>query len=142
MLSKINFVLVLDSLGTKDYIILGLGVVVVVLVVALVLVFNKYRKTDEFRVKIKKGVRYTADLRSDDLVTHYEKDILLDKGVEVECSKKGKLLPGKYAVLSADSSKVFNLRVGGLVKEFKHNDAIVIAEGDKITAVSNNVILR
>ena len=41
-----------------------------------------------------------------------------------------------------DEDEKFNLRVGAYVKEYKHNQKIVLAEGQEITAVNCTVILR
>ena len=52
-------------------------------------------------------------------------------------------MPGKYTVLSSsDGADSFNIRAGGFVREYKHGDSIVIAEGDEVTAVSHTVVLR
>ena len=57
--------------------------------------------------------------------------------------KKNYVKPGKWTVLStADDVEKFNIRVGAYVKEYAHNQKIVLAEGEEVTAISCNVILR
>ena len=92
-------------------------------------------------VKVVDGVRYSesSDITA---VTHNEGDFILKKGEAVAAKKGGELMPGKYTVLSAGGERRFNLRFGGVVREFAHGDEIVLADGDEITAVSQNVILR
>ena len=52
-------------------------------------------------------------------------------------------MPGQYTVLAgADGAEAFNVRVGGFVREFRHGDTIVLADGDEITAVSHTIVLR
>ena len=97
------------------------------------------RKADA--VKVKDGVRYT---KSSDIggVTHNEGDIVLRVGETLTAKKGGALMPGKYTVLSASGETRFNLRLGGVVREFSHSEGIVLGEGDEIAAVSHTVILR
>ena len=98
-------------------------------------------------VNIKKGVRYTVDQTVVDEegnmnVSFGQNDIVLKPRKTVKVGKGG-IKPGKYTVLGthADEDK-FNIRVSGYVKEYKHNEEIVLADGDEITAVSTTVILR
>lgn len=99
------------------------------------------------KVKIKNGVRYSADDRitgeEGALVTLAEGDFLLKKGKVYRADKDGELLPGTYTVLaSGDAAHAFKLRAGGYVRDYRHGDTLVLAEGEEISAVSCNVILR
>ena len=99
------------------------------------------------KVKIVDGVRYTQDkavTKDGELnVTHNVGDITLVRGKEYEVVKNGEIMPGKYQILTSDgSAEVFNIRIGGFVREFAHNTPIVLAEGDKICSVSHTVVLR
>ena len=70
-------------------------------------------------------------------------DILLERGKEYICKRGTDIIPGKYTVLSCDeNNKTFNLRIGGIVREYSHFSSIVLLENDKISAVSHPVILR
>lgn len=98
-------------------------------------------------VYIKDGVRYTKDSRSSDAgnvsVTHNEGDKVLERGKIYTVGKNDELLPGKYTVLaSGENAPNFNMRIGGLVREYAHNSNIVLSEGDKVAAVSHSVVLR
>lgn len=99
------------------------------------------KKAASDKVVVKDGVRYT-EREDEGAVTHNEGDVVLSVGKPLTAAKNGKLLPGKYKVLSASEEKVFNLRVGGMVREYTHGDEIVLGDGDEITAVSHTVILR
>ncbi len=102
-------------------------------------------KTD--KVKVVDGVRYTKDgiveKNGEINVSHQEGDVTLLRGEEYVVEKDGAVMPGKYTILTADGdTEVFNIRIGGFVREFTHNTPVVLAEGDKVCAVSHTVVLR
>ncbi|HBP43298.1 MAG TPA: hypothetical protein DD621_01230 [Clostridiales bacterium] len=75
--------------------------------------------------------------------TYQQKDIMLYQNTPVIVSKDGEVKPGKYILLSTDENQdTFNVRVGIYVREYRHNQEVVLAEGDTICAVSSNIILR
>ena len=134
-------------------VIIVLGVIAAGLAVALAVVLGKYfklagRHSSADDVKVIDGVRYTkyGTEEADDgspVVSHIEGDVMLARGVTYTVGKDEKIIPGKYAVLSANEAHgAFNLRIGGLVREVRHGDDIVLGEGDTICAVSHTVILR
>ena len=104
------------------------------------------REVDQ--VNIKKGVRYTEDQTVVDEdgnmnISFGQGDVVLQQNVTEVVGPKNKVKPGKYTLLSSkDEDEKFNLRVGAYVKEYKHNQKIVLAEGQEITAVNCTVILR
>ena len=104
------------------------------------------REVDD--VNIKKGVRYTVDQTVIDeqgnMNVSFSKDdvVLIQNETEI-VGVKNRVKPGKYTMLSTkDEDEKFNIRVGAYVKEYAHNQKIVLSEGQEITAVSANVILR
>ena len=134
-------------------VIIELGIVCVGLIIAVAVLSIKLRKATERKssaddVRIVDGVRYTkygteeaAD--GSPVVSHLESDIVLKRGVTYKVGKDLKIIPGKYAVLSAsEKQSAFNIRIGGLVREVRHGDDIVLGGGDTICAVSHSVILR
>ncbi|MDR2822105.1 MAG: hypothetical protein LBV58_00955 [Acholeplasmatales bacterium] len=127
-------------MDTKDYIILALALVVLVLIIVLIIVASKAKNSSN--VKVKDGVRFTGDKKTNDQVTYYEKDVILEKNKEYIVEKNSYLIPGKYIILSSDGATKFNVRVAGIVKEFEHGQQIVLSIGETVTAVSNQVILR
>ncbi len=104
------------------------------------------KRTDELEVI--DGVRYTKDDVVVDesgkaSVTLKKGDIMLERGKEYLVGENGDLLAGKYTVLTADENREsVNIRIGGLVRDYKHFSSIVLTDGDKISPVSNNVVLR
>ena len=98
---------------------------------------------DEF-----KGVRYTDEQNTltengDVNISFNAHDIVLKQNVTYTVGKKNKVMPGKYIVLSSNETQdKFNLRIGTYVREYKHNQEIILADGETICAVSGNVILR
>jgi len=128
----------------------GAVLVIVVLAWSISAIVRHRKKDGEVvgGVKIKKDVRYT---KNDEItekdgsvrVSFQEGDIVLDRGQTYLVAKESKLLPGKYTVLVADNNMPeVKIRTGGLTRAYPHNSDIVLAEGDKICAVSANVILR
>ena len=99
------------------------------------------KKAGSDKVVVKDGVRYT-EREDEGAVTHNEGDVVLSVGKPMTAGKGKRLMPGKYKVLSASEEKKFNLRVGGMVREYAHGDEIVLGDGDEICAVSHTVILR
>ena len=134
--------------------IVGISVGAVVLciligiIIAAIVKKRALTKNATDKVIIKDGVRYTKDQNvvtdnGNMNITHNQGDIILSPGKKRTATKTGALKPGKYTALSADgTTEKFNVRIGGFVREFKHNSKIVIAEGDQITAVSHAIILR
>lgn len=127
----------------------GLLVVFVGCIVALVLMNRKPKNKDKVDdVKIVNGVRMTKDDKTltpagDVKVSLNKGDILLERGKEYTCERNGTIMPGKYTILTTEEgTKTFNIRIGGLVREYEHFSDIVLLDGDKISAVSHSVILR
>lgn len=129
------------------------SVVLVILIIAIIAINVIKRKdkhdgkrTDELEVI--DGVRYTkddvvVDESSKASVTLKKGDIMLERGKEYLVGENGDLLAGKYTVLTADENREsVNIRIGGLVRDYKHFSSIILTDGDKISPVSNNVVLR
>ncbi len=122
--------------------------VVIVLLWIITLTKNKGKysdkKVDDY--EIIDGVRYTKDDKVLDdkgkvKLSLKKGDIMLERGKNYKVGKD--LLVGKYTVLSADENvDAVSMRVGGIVKDYKHYSSIVLTEGDVISALSSNVILR
>lgn len=76
-------------------------------------------------------------------LTFVQKDYILPQNTPIEVTAQGELKPGKYLVLSTDENQAnFYIRVGIYVREYRHNQEIILAEGDTVCAVSGSVILR
>ena len=143
-----------------QYILIGiLAGIVVALTIALIVVASKKKKLNESidkansenkadDVRFVDGVRYTEskkelDEKGNVKVTHTEGDVILKRGITYKVEKMGTVIPGKYTVLSAsESDDKFNIRIGDFVREYSHRDNIVLAEGQEITSVSHDIILR
>ncbi len=140
----------------QDYII-G-GVIIVVVVIALIVGIvgavkkakiraeEKTREVDD--VIIKHGVRYTpeatiVDQAGNENVTYIKGDIIIKPRKSLKVGKKEDIKPGKWTILAAnDAATTFNVRVGLYVKEYKHGQEIILAEGDEICPTSTTIILR
>ena len=129
------------------------SIVLVMLIIAIIAI-NLIRRKDKHNGKrtdeleVIDGVRYTKDDVVVDesgkaSVTLKKGDIMLERGKEYLVGENGDLLAGKYTVLTADENREsVNIRIGGLVRDYKHFSSIVLTDGDKISPVSNNVVLR
>ena len=142
------------------YLYIGLGVALLAYVGMLSwkIVRNKKRKNKEEQLhqeKVEKNldvvddVRYTMEQNPVNPetgavnATYQQNDFILPQNTPVTVSQNGELKPGKYIMLSSsENQESFNVRVGIYVREYKHNQEIVLAEGDTICAVSCQVILR
>lgn len=134
------------------------GVVALIVILCIVLVSVKSAKRKKIReeqktrevdgVVEKHGVRYSEDATIVDkegnpTVSLVQNDIVLQPRKMVTVSTHGPLKPGKWTVLSAyGNEETFNIRIGLYVKEYKHGQEIILAEGDEICPTSTTIILR
>ncbi len=131
----------------EKYIIIGLAAVVLIMLIVIICLAVKNKNLKFGGIKIKNGVRYTKDERiekgNEINVTYNEKDIVLEVGKEYTVGKDKKMLPGTYTVLATNETNFkFNIRIGGMVREYEHGEKVVLAKGDTVTSVSHTVILR
>ncbi len=139
-------------MGWSEILLICVCALFLVIIIAWLVV--KKKSTDEekdnkvSKYEVIDGVRYSKDeevLKNDGSakVTLNNGDIILERGKEYTVGEKGDLLAGKYTILLADENiSSVNMRIGGIVREYKHFTSVVLTEGDKISAVSANVILR
>jgi len=133
-------------------VILGIAaaVVVVILIVVLIVANKKWNKKKKTGIVDTKNARYTFDTNTTDAdgntkVSYTREDIMLAMGetYRVASNDKTAIKPGKYTVLSTDGGAAkFNMRIGSYVREYKHNQEIILADNTEITAISASVILR
>ena len=142
---------------TVDYLIGGaiIAAVVIIMLVAAIRVYknNNARRLEEKSrevegVILKHGVRYTpkatiVDKEGNDTVSFVKHDIIIKPRKSVKVSRNGDLKPGKWTVLASNEEETaFNIRIGNYVREYKHGQEIVLAEGDEVTPTSTTIILR
>ncbi len=139
-------------MGWSEILLICVCALFLVIIIAWLVI--KKKSTDEekdnkvSKYEVIDGVRYSKDeevLKNDGSakVTLNNGDIILERGKEYTVGEKGDLLAGKYTILLADENiSSVNMRIGGIVREYKHFTSVVLTEGDKISAVSANVILR
>ena len=130
----------------EKYILIGLGAAVAILFVTVIVLARQNKLLKFGGVKIKKGVRYSTDERieknNEANITYNQKDIILEINKDYVVGE-GKMIPGTYTVLASNEENTkFNLRIGGVVREYTHGQKIVLSKGETITAVSHIVILR
>ena len=126
------------------------GCVLVIVVLAWIVTTSRQRGKDKDKkvddYEIIDGVRYTKDDKvignsGEAKITLKKGDKMLERGKKYKVGKD--LLAGKYTILTADENvDTVAIRIGGLVKDYKHFTSIVLTEGDVISPVSANVILR
>lgn len=139
-----------------EYCLYGAAALIVILLVVLVCVKAHKAKKNKQEKKTREvdgvvesnGVRYSEDATIVDKdgnqnVSLVKNDIVLQPRKMVTVSTRGPLKPGKWTVLSAyGNESTFNIRIGLYVKEYKHGQEIVLAEGDEICPTSTTIILR
>ncbi|MEG1581782.1 MAG: hypothetical protein RR334_01300 [Clostridia bacterium] len=143
----VNFLLA--PIKTSSWVLIAVvGVFLIAILTAFIVYEVKKKKKD---VMVKGGVRYTLSDKTEDKkgeinVSYAVKDKLLLLNREYNVSKiKGKMRikPGVYTVLSADeNTDSFNLRIDESIKSFDHSSRVVLAEGQKVSPTTINVILR
>ena len=95
-----------------------------------------------------KDARYTYETDTiysdgDAKVSYTKGDFLLQAGKTYKVGAKQDLKPGKYIILTSDqSTDKFNIRVDNYVREYSHNQEIVLSDDSEITSVSHSIILR
>ena len=139
-----------------NYVLYGVAGVLVILTATITIrkMIKKKKEKKESELKQveavveKGGVRYTPDAEivgndGEVNISYVKQDIILQPRKMVVVDKKGTIKPGKYTVLSAyENEDSFNIRIGLYVKEYKHGQEIVLAEGDEICPTSTTIILR
>ena len=131
----------------ERYIFIGLASFAVILLITVIVLARQNKLLKFGRVKIRKGVRYSTDERiekdNEANITYNQKDFILEINKDYVVGETKKLLPGTYTVLASNEENTkFNLRIGGVVREYTHGQKIVLSKGETITAVSHIVILR
>jgi len=136
------------------YIVIGSAAAAVIAVIVMIIIAFKANKKPggktAQKIKTIGGVRYSEDnqieIGKSLNVTHNVGDIMLARGQTYTArkgGKKGDLLPGQYTLLAgAKGEDRFNIRLGVLVREYRHGDAVVIPDGESITCTSHSVVLR
>lgn len=124
--------------------------ILLIVIIGWIVTLKKQKSKDKDKrvedYEIIDGVRYTKDDKviendGDVKVSLKKGDIMLERGKEYKVGKD--LLAGKYTILTGDDNiDSVNIRIGGLVKEYKHFSSVVLTDGDIISAVSANVVLR
>lgn len=130
----------------EKYVFIGLAAVAVVLLITVIVLARQNKLLKFGGVKVRKGVRYSTDERieknNEANITYNQKDIILEINKDYVVGE-GKMLPGTYTVLASNEENTkFNLRIGGVVREYTHGQKIVLSKGETVTAVSHIVILR
>jgi len=140
------------------WVIISLAIVTFIAVIVIVILavrFNRAKKQGQNKnrkapkVKVVKNVRYSAEESHIENnngaanVTHLGGDITLLQGKLYTARRNGKLLPGKYTMLStSEGQEQFNVRIGRYMRTYTHGDTIVLAENETIICHSHPIMLR
>lgn len=118
-----------------SYIMIAVSGAVVIVCIASLIVLKKQKSNLDKNDKIRPR-------EADEDIVFKKNDILLAKGKTYTVDNEN-ITEGSYTLIShSEAIQSFYLRVGGLVREFKQGEKIVLAEGEQICAVSNSIILR
>ena len=146
----------IGALTTTDIRILAVVVVffVIMFIVGAIRLAKKRKTEAEIAsrevddVTMKKGVRYTDDMTivtqdGDTNISFGKGDCVLKQNQTYVADRKGYVHPGKYTILATkEDEETFNVRIGIYVREYHHGQEIVLTEGEEITPVSTDIILR
>lgn len=137
------------------YLTFGLGAICIIQFLIFIFINYRYTKTlngmkerSVEEVNQKSNVRYTInqtvlDKDGNATVSLSTTDLILNPNETVVVDRKGKLKPGKYTILASNEQETtFNIRIGTYVKEYSHNQSIILSEGQEVTAINCPVILR
>ncbi|MDL2292189.1 hypothetical protein LJC17_01150 [Acholeplasma sp. OttesenSCG-928-E16] len=109
---------------------------IIVLVILVVLVFLLGIFLVIYTIRKKKN----RDSLKDD---NQSSDNYLQRGIEYTVLKDSDFTPGRYQITTDGvRDKYINIRITGFIKEFKRNSFVVLDNNDKITALSESVILK
>ena len=146
------FIAFFDSLPVWAWIVILVGIILILLMVmeGIIRKNKKRRKIEADKGVVEhKDVRYSdktdrTDAAGNEKATFASGDIVLSKGTTYTAgTKRDELKPGKYTILTAaEGINGFNIRLNGFVREYKHNSAIILGEGDTICPVSTSIVLR
>ncbi|MDR0849897.1 MAG: hypothetical protein LBN07_00215 [Christensenellaceae bacterium] len=118
------------------------------LIIILWLVTKVINSRSKPVTKEKKGVRYTI---KDNIynkeggvnASFVEGDIILAADEPYHVNKDGPVKPGRYTILSPQSTKKkITLKVNAVSRNHEHDSGVVFAEGDIVVAENESVILR
>jgi hypothetical protein len=68
--------------------------------------------------------------------------VVLAQGESIVVGSEGRIPCGEYTLESADGSESFNVRIGRYVKEYPNGSTVILTEKQKVTAVSNTIIIK
>ena len=68
--------------------------------------------------------------------------VVLAQGESIVVGSEGRIPCGEYTLESADGSESFNVRIGRYVKEYQNGSTVILTEKQKVTAVSNTIIIK
>ncbi len=120
------------------------------IVLLIYFLIHKFKKKKDViadqneEIEIVNGVRYkkTTDEQNQNLALK-KGDQILKRGKYYQVGEGLDVLAGTYTLLVADGDVTsVNIKIGGLVKEFKHGSTLILAEGDNLEPLSSNIVLR
>ncbi len=120
------------------------------IVLLIYFLIHKFKKKNDViadqneEIEIVNGVRYkkTADEQNQNLALK-KGDQILKRGKYYQVGEGLDVLAGTYTLLVADGDVTsVNIKISGLVKEFKHGSTLILAEGDNLEPLSSNIVLR
>ena len=132
------------NLETLEIVLIALGIAFVAVVLGVVLY-----KVIKSAVRNKKAAN---EQRLEQAVEHAAEKMVMEKRNEFLVMARnttynvgvdGEIAIGKYVLKnSVESDDSFNLRLNGLVQNFKNGDVVTLAAGDTVCAVSGSVLIK
>lgn len=136
-------------MGPLEISLIVLGGLALIAILIISIAVKRNKKKAETNVVETKNARYTFETdtttESGEAKVSYTKgDIVLNAGTTYKVGTgKDMIKPGKYIILTSNNStEKFNIRVDGYVREYSHNQEIILADNSEVASVSHSVILR
>ena len=136
-------------MGPLEISLIVLGGLALIAILIISIAVKRNNKKAKPNVVETKNARFTFETdtttESGDAKVSYTKgDIVLNAGTTYKVgTEKDMIKPGKYIILTSNNAtEKFNIRVDGYVREYSHNEEIVMADNSEVAAVSHSVILR
>ena len=128
----------------------AIALVVLIILIVIISVVAKHKKRvaaeerEQQQAQIEQDIQNEVDARVNQRLAEIRDEYLvIPRNVQHWVGDDGQLARGKYVLKSATSSETtFNLRVNGLVEEYKDGDTIFLIVGDTITPVSGSVMIK
>lgn len=118
-----------------------LWIIVAIVAIAAIYYLVLVIRNKKLNKKVEKQEEAIAELQ--EKLERAEDGFVLPRNLVYNVTKDAEIHPGRWQIVSGMSGlDEFNIRHNGYVRNFKSGDFLSFAEGDTISAVSTNIVVR